>query len=406
MAPSTTVLDIRRRNRGRVLRNLLLAGESTRATLALETELSTATVTNVVSDLIAEGLVGEVGTLPSNGGRPIARLSPRGDSAYVIGADIGEHGITAELYDLSLRRIDRIFDKVSNRLADPQTIAKALGDSVGAIRSANKYIEGRLIGLGLGLPGIVDTTPDGTTAIHAQCFGWEPVDLYSLYDDPDIAVYADNGAKTMAAAEAWRGGARDIQHCIVALIGRGVGAGFIVDGTLLRGLSSSAGEWGHTKISLDGRKCACGGRGCLEAYVGGAAIMQRWQDTGAMPHGTEEEALTQLIDAADNGDDNARQVLDETVEILGAGLANLVNLFNPQTIIIGGWTGLALANARLTQLNHHTRAQALARPAQQVQLKVSQLGRDAVALGAALLPLQQLINGTALQTNRTKTETR
>ncbi len=401
MAPSTTVLDIRRRNRGRVLRNLLLAGESTRATLATETELSTATVTNVVSDLIAEGLVGEVGTLPSNGGRPIARLSPRGDSAYIIGADIGEHGITAELYDLSLRRIDRIFDKVPNRIADPQTIAKALGDSVGAIRSANTYIEGRLIGLGLGLPGIVDTTPDGTTTIHAQCLGWEPVDLHSLYDDPDVTVYADNGAKTMATAEAWRGGARDIQHCIVALIGRGVGAGFIVDGTLLRGLSSSAGEWGHTKISLEGRKCGCGGRGCLEAYVGGGAIMQRWQDTGAIPHGTEEEALTQLINAADNGNDNARQVLDETIEILGTGLANLVNLFNPQTIIIGGWTGLALANARLAQLSHHTRTQALTRPGQQVHLKVSELGRDAVALGAALLPLQQLINGTHPQTHRT-----
>lgn len=394
MAPSTTVLDLRKRNRGHVLRNLLLAGETTRATLARETDLSTATVTNVVSGLIAEGLVEEIGTLPSNGGRPISRLSPRGDTAYFIGADVGEHGITVELFDLRLRRIDRVFDRVPSRVASPETIAKTLSDAVGAIRAENVDIEGKLVGLGLGLPGIVDTTPDGVTTIHAQSLGWEPVGLHDLYNDRTIAIFADNGAKTMATAEAWRGGAKDVQHCIVALVGRGLGAGFIVDGTLLRGPSSSAGEWGHTKISLGGRKCACGGRGCLEAYVGGGAIMQRWQETGGTPHGTEEEALAQLIGAADDGNDDARRVLDETLEILGIGLADLVNLFNPESIIIGGWTGLALANARLSQLNHYTRTNALLRPSQQVRLEVSQLGRDAVALGAALLPLQQLIDGT------------
>ncbi len=395
MAPSTTVLDIRRRNRGSVLRNLLLAGESTRATLAAETGLSTATVTNVVSDLISEGLIEEAGTLPSNGGRPIARLSPRRDSAYVIGADVGEHGITVELFDLALRRVDRVFHNIPNRTAPPETIAKTLGSAVAAIRTENQDIAERLVGVGLGLPGIVDTTTDHVTTIHAQSLGWEPVNLDNLYSDATTAVYADNGAKTMAVAEAWRGNAKDVQHCVVALVGRGLGAGFMVDGKLLRGLSSSAGEWGHTKISLNGRKCACGGRGCLEAYVGGGAIVQRWQETGAAPHGTEEEALAQLVDAADSGNHDAQQVLDETVDILGTGLANLVNLFNPETIIIGGWAGLALANARLAQLTQQTRAQALARPGHQVQLKISQLGRDAVALGAALLPLQQLINGTA-----------
>jgi predicted NBD/HSP70 family sugar kinase len=394
MPPSTTVVDIRRRNRGQVLRSILLAGETTRAQLGAETHLSTATVTNVVSALIAEGLVEEVGTLPSNGGRPIARLSPRGDAVSVIGADIGEHGITVELFDLGLQRVASVFEQIPARIASPETIGATLRGAVGRIRAEHATVADRLVGLGLGLPGIVDTTPDGGTTIYAQSLGWDPIGLDDLYADPEIAIFADNGAKTMATAEAWRGGARDVAHCIVALVGRGLGAGFLVDGTLLRGLSSSAGEWGHTKVSLDGRLCACGARGCLEAYVGGGAIMARWQDAGGTPHGAEEEALAELIAAADGGDGIATGVLDETVEILGLGLANLVNIFNPEVIIVGGWTGLALADARLSQLVAATRANALDRPAQQVRLEVTRLGHDAVALGAALLPIQHLIEGT------------
>ncbi len=394
MTDSRTVRDLRQRNRGRVLRNLLLAEESTRATLAQQCKLSTATITNVVTDLIAEGLVEEVGSFPSRGGRPINRLSPRGAGAYVIGADIGESGVAVELFDFSLKRIDRVFDKVPSVVADPQTIAKTLETAVNDIRARHVGIADRLVGLGMGLPGIVDTTPDGDTTLYAQSLGWEPVDLHDLYGHSDIAIYADNGAKTMAAAEIWRGGAKNVQHGIIALIGRGLGASFIVNGTVLGGLSSSAGEWGHTKAAIGGRKCACGGRGCLEAYVGGSAIAQRWQEAGGTPHGSDEEALVQLIAAADNSDDTATKVLDDTIEILGTSLADLVNLFNPEKIIIGGWTGLALANTRLAQLDHHVHTQALHRPAQQVALEVSQLGSDAVPLGAAMLPLLQLIDGT------------
>ncbi|MDW3214951.1 MAG: ROK family transcriptional regulator [Ilumatobacteraceae bacterium] len=391
MSRSATVRDLRRRNRAHVLRALLRSGESTRAALARECSLSAGTATNVVTDLIEEGLVEEIGQIPSDGGRPISRLSPRGDSAYFIGADVGEHGITAELFDLQLHRTDRVFVRVQRRSLGPNAIRDALAEAVSSLRDRNAVVDRRVVGVGLGLPGVVEQTPDGRTTVDTQSLGWQPIDLRELFPDTSLPVFAENGAKTMAMAEAWLGAAKSARHCIAALVGRGIGAGFLHDGSLLRGLTGSAGEWGHTKVAVRGRACRCGGAGCLEAYVGGTSIIERWAEAGAPTTVDEEGELARLLDLADRGDDTAARVVDETIEILGIGLANLVNLFNPEVIVLGGWVGLALAGARLDDLAQQVDANCLVRPASVVRLEISQLGGDAVALGAALLPLQELV---------------
>jgi predicted NBD/HSP70 family sugar kinase len=389
-----TVKDLRVRNRAAVLRRVVLAGETTRATLANECRLSTATVTNVVADLIREGLVEEHGSLPSDGGRPIARLRPLASGAYVIGADVGEHGVTVEIFDLSLRRVDRVFRRLATRATSPSRVAEALTEAVAEVRAANPGANAALVGIGLGLPGVVDTAEDGTTTIHAQSLGWQPTSLERVFGSMGVPTFADNGAKTLATAEMWFGAARGRAHSIVVLVGRGLGIGVIAGGRLLRGTSSSAGEWGHTKVSLGGPKCQCGARGCVEAYVGGDAIIRRWREAGADVVGSDAEAFAQLIDAADAGDATAGRVLSETIEILGLGLANLVNLFNPEQIVMGGWAGLRLVERRQSELQQQVARFALSRPADQVVLEPGKVGEDAVALGAALLPLERLIDGT------------
>ncbi len=394
MTDRATVRDLRVRNRASVLRRVLLAGETTRASLAQECGLSTATVTNVVADLIREGLVEENGSLPSDGGRPIARLRARAEGAHVIGADVGEHGVTVELFDLSLRRVDRVFRRLATRATTPARVGEAVTRAVMEIRAGNPVADASLVGIGLGLPGIVDTAEDGGTTIYAQSLGWQPVALSKVVRSMDRPTFADNGAKTLATAEMWFGAARGRTHSIVALVGRGLGIGVIAGGRLLRGTSSSAGEWGHTKVSLGGPACQCGGHGCLEAYVGGDAVVRRWRDAGADATGTDEEVFAQLIDAADAGDATAARVLTETVEILGLGLANLVNIFNPEQIVLGGWAGLRLAERRQSELSRQVERFALSRPANQAVLEPGKVGEDAVALGAALLPLERLIDGT------------
>lgn len=394
MARKTTVLALRRRNRAAVLRTIVLSQVTTRAAIAAQCDLSASTVTNVVADLMHEGLVEESGSLPSDGGRPIAQISPAPAGAHIIGVDVGEQGVTVELFDLSLRKIDRAFLAVPSGCGTPTRVAKVVSEAVSAIRAANPTCERSLIGVGVGLPGIVDSEADGRMTLYAQNLGWKAARIDRMLGAVDVPIFADNGARTLSTAEMWFGAARGVQHSIVVLVGRGIGAGVISNGRLLRGLSSSAGEWGHTKISLDGPTCSCGAAGCLEAYAGGGAVIRRWRAAGAQVAGPDEQVLSKLVEAAADGDATAADVVDDTVRALAVGLANLVNLFNPEQIVIGGWAGLRLFEARGEEIARQVRRYALARPGEQCRVEACRFGDDEVALGAALLPLEHLIEGT------------
>ena len=390
----STTRHLRRRNRSAVLRELLRNGQTTRGQLASALSLSPATVTNVVADLIAEGLAHETGSLPSEGGRPTATLSIRPEGAYFIGADVGEHGVTVELLVLSLTPKSTVFRDVPSRSASPTELSAALYAAIDeAIAAAGT--PSNIYGVGLGMPGIVESAgvPEGdrSITIYAQSLNWPPTRLDAIYGRTDIPIFADNGAKTLTMAETWFGAARDVTDGVVALIGRGIGLGIITDSRILQGTASSAGEWGHTKVSIGGPSCNCGARGCLEAYVGGAAIARRWREAGAQPSANEEVALGELLSSAASGNVVATRVLDETIEILGLGLGNLVNLINPERIVLGGWAGLRLAEAHLGAIADATRAVSLTRPAAQFDIVPSKIGRDGVALGAALLAVERLV---------------
>jgi predicted NBD/HSP70 family sugar kinase len=182
-----------------------------------------------------------------------------------------------------------------------------------------------------------------------------------------------------------------VQHAIVTLVGSGVGAAVISNGAISRGVTSSAGEWGHTCLVFDGRPCRCGSRGCLEAYVGAEAVLDRWRVArGGRPvPGTDEQsALAALL--TDRGK-AAQKVLAETAGYLGAGIANLVNLFNPERIVLAGWAGQALGSALLPQITAAAAERALHHPFSQTSIELGQLGLDAVALGAATLPVADLL---------------
>ena len=384
-----TVTALRLRNRSAVLRHVILARQTTRADIARECGLSAAGAANIVGDLIAEGLVHETGTVASGGGRPIALLEPRPDGAYTIGADIGERGVAVELFDLSMTRVDQEFSG-GRAEEDPAAIGDDLRAAVAALRERNPGARDRLLGVGLGLPGIVENDAAHTQTLYAQSLGWAPVPVQELLPS-DLPVFADNGGKTQAKAELWFGAARGIDHAVVALLGRGVGVGLIQDGRLEVGAYSSAGEWGHTKVERGGRLCRCRGRGCVEAYVGASAMLEAWAERGGSFEGTGWRAIGQLLDAARDGDPAAAAVVDDAISALGVGLANLVNLANPQRIVLGGWVGIRLMEALAGRIDAAIRANSLDRPGSQYELRASTFGGDTVAVGAAILPLEQLI---------------
>lgn len=380
----STVTSLRQRNRTLLLKRIILEQETTRAELAHATGLSPASAANIVTELIDEGLIEERGNRSSRGGRPISVIGPRADRAITVGIDVGERGIAAEIFDLSMNRVDREF-RGGQTEETPELIAQDIDAALEALKARNVDRWDTLIGVGLGLPGIVETDATGTQTLYAQSLGWAPVDVAELCKPAYVPVFAENGAKLQARAELWFGNAKNADQAVVAMLGRGVGLGIITGGDI------AAAEWGHTTLHINGRPCRCGNKGCVEAYLGADAIIGRWKEKGAVITGTGWNALTALIDADHNGDTVARSLVTSIIDELGAALGNLVNLTNPTDVLVGGWVGEKLLSEYRDQIDAAIRRHALERPASQITLAGTHFAGDAVAAGAGLLPLEALI---------------
>lgn len=383
-----TTRDLKLGNRMRLLRTLYFEGPLTRRDLAPATGLSTATVSNVTAELIAEGIVREAGKVDSDGGRPHILLEVDPGHALVVGVDVGETHVQVELLDLKLEPRAAARYALEAGRHDPATVIDRIAAGVGEVLGAAGGVP--VLGVGVGMPGIVEYGPDGI--VHAQAFGWDAVPLGRLLAERlgPLPVHVENGAMTMGQAELWFGAGKGASNAIIALIGSGVGSCVVADGALYRGAGSSAGEWGHTTMRVDGRRCRCGSRGCLEAYVGAEGVLDRFlAATGAVDlDGGEEAALERLLD-----DPAAADVIDETVRYLGAGLADLLNLFNPELIVIGGWAGHLLAARRLADITAATGEYALKQPFATARIAPGLLGPDAVAKGAATPVIVRFLGG-------------
>jgi len=249
-----------------------------------------------------------------------------------------------------------------------------------------------VLGVGIGVSGVVAQGPE--VRVHAQSLGWDGVPLERLVRaGVEQPLFIDNGAKALGQAELWFGAGRGAKHAVVALVGSGVGAAVITHGLMYRGATSSAGEWGHTTIKYGGRRCRCGAKGCLEAYVGAEGVLDRYRHAvgdGVTPDTDEEAGIAALIAAAESSP-VAAEILDETAGYLGAGIANLINLFNPERIVLGGWFGLALGERVMPAIRAATAEHALRQPLEQTAIELCQIGPDAVAYGAATLPIAHLL---------------
>lgn len=365
-----------------------------RQDLVDETGLSGGTVTNVVNDLIREGLVVEAGTEDSDGGRPRVLLQVARERGLVVGAEVGETRVRVEAFDLGLRKVSGVERPVDGAYREPERVVALIVDALDEALSSAGADPATVLGIGVGVSGIVDQGPN--PLVHAASLGWEDVPLAAMIRSRiDAPVIVDNGAKTLGQAEMWLGAGRGARHAAVALLGTGVGAAVFTDGRLYRGAHSSAGEWGHTPIVVGGQACRCGSRGCLEAYIGGLAIAQRWAAARGPRslQGSDQEAAVRDLAALCGHDEAADALLAEVAEQLGAGLATLVNLFNPERIVLQGWLGLVLGPVLLDAIRTQTRAYALARPFSQVEIVLGELGPDAVALGAATLVVDAILAG-------------
>lgn len=246
-------------------------------------------------------------------------------------------------------------------------------------------------GVGIGAPGPLDAARNIIRL--APNLGWKNFPLRQrISEGLDLPAVLDNDANCAALGEWWQGAARRTLNAVCVTIGTGIGGGIIIGGKLYHGASSAAGELGHTTIDAGGRRCKCGNYGCIEAYASGPAIAARavealeagaFSQLPAMVAGDLERVTAQTVyDAAHDGDELALEVVRDTAVYLGAALANFVNIFNPEVVVICG--GVTLAGDKLFHPLQREVAKRAFKPAVEVcQIVPGQLSGTAGVLGAA-----------------------
>src|ERR1700753_420269 len=410
-----TVRDLRRDHRSVLLWSLYLHQPCSRQDLSEATGLSSASVSNVIRELIAEGIVIEAGSVDSDGGRPRVLLRINPDFGYVVGIDVGETRVRAELFDLTMNVRANADYPLEPREHGVDVVCDRLLAGLRDVLAESGVPQESILGVGVGVPGVVEHGPE--VLLYGQTYGWDAVPLERLLRGQGartaLPLYMENGANTLGQAELWFGAGQGARHGVVALIGSGVGASIIGHGAAERAGTSSGTEWGHTTIMVGGRDCRCGSRGGLEGSGGGADILVRdahaqheaqgeaegqgWQQL--LPGRDEETALAALAEMAETSPEAAK-VLDDTALYLGAGIADLINLFGPDQIILGGWAGLLLGQRLLPAIRASAPEHALRHPDAETKISGGGIGPAAVARGAATLPIQAFLNGTAVPADR------
>jgi predicted NBD/HSP70 family sugar kinase len=353
--------------------------------------LSTATVANVVTDLLEAGIIVEAGLEDPQGGRPRAILTVNGQHNYFVGIDVSETYIHFELFDLTLRHLHTVELALSVEENQPDQVVERLIYGLKRLLQEAQRPQSAVLGVGISVPGIVERT--GGVSVFAPNWGWHDVALMKLLKcHIDLPIFLDNPLKASAVAELWFGAGRKVDNLVTLIIGTGVGAGIILNGTVYRGPTNSAGEWGHTPVVLDGWKCRCGNSGCLEAYVGGPGIMRRLREyaptSNLLHEGDQTATILALAEAARRNDPIAQHVIRETAHYLGAGIGNIINLFNPQLILLSSWIADQLGPYLLQALPEFVARYALKQTLDATRIELSQLAHNPISIGAATLALE------------------
>ena len=332
-------------------------------------------------------------------------MPPRKRERYIIGVDLGGTNIVAGAMpedgsrEIAIRSEPTRADQGADAVVD--SIARMIDTVIAETIAETSAKREDFAGVGIGSPGPLDR--ERGIVIVTPNLGWRN---FPLRDEVSkrVALPAslDNDANCATLGEWWCGAAKGARHVIGITIGTGIGGGLILDGRLFHGASDVAGEIGHTTIDSTGRRCKCGNYGCLEAYASGPAIAARAREA---LEGGEPSILPKLVnddlskitaqivyDAAKKDDDVARQVVRETANFLGAGVANLLNIFNPDVVVIAG--GVTQAGTSLFEpLRAEVRRRAFRPAVEACKIVPGTLRGSAGVVGAVATFKQQVLGG-------------
>jgi glucokinase len=306
------------------------------------------------------------------------------DRQAVIGLDLGGTNLRIAGVTPSAEVID-LYREETRASDGPE-------DLIGRLTAGLLRVEGRLrddgwkvLGASLGVPGIVDRRA-GAVASSPNLPGWDHVPLLErVAKEVGLPLYLENDANAAVFGEYWAGAGRGRQTIVLLTLGTGVGGGIIIDGHLLRGADGMAGEIGHLTVEREGLPCACGNRGCLEQYASATGIAGCYRRL----RGGGGETAAEVHSLAEEGDGLALQALREAGTYLGIALASIVNIVNPEAVIIGGGV-LPAWNHIIPAAKEEMMCRAFQDPAERVELLPAALGDRAGLIGAAGLLWQEL----------------
>ena len=331
---------LRTNTRAMILDAIRRSKRIARIDLAQATDISQATVTTITAEMIRQGLIEEVPRDDTAGqsrrGRPRVDLKLRADAYKVAGLKIADTMISVVLADFEGTVIQEYeYPRPDAHVTVDFLISEIKQALATTVREAG-LSQADLSAVGVGIAGVVDASQG---LVH-----WSPFfDQNSIYlggmlkETLGLPVFLDNDANLVAMAEQYLGDAQHHANFIVVTIESGVGMGIVIDNQVYRGTRGCGAEFGHTKVQLDGALCRCGQRGCLEAYVADYALLREASFNTSLFRGqSPDKSVQELLAAARAGEPTAQSIVTRSSRIFAMGLANLVNLFDPELIILSG----------------------------------------------------------------------
>ena len=378
-------------NKRLILKTIYDQGPISRASVARITHLTRPTVSSTVAELIGEGLVGEVGQGPSEGGKPPILLNVVDDSRHLIGVDLWVAGSEMRGGIIDLR------GKIIHRFKLPwqkQNGKVTLDSAYQLIDGLINMSTSPLLGIGVGTPGLMD--PQRGMVRTAVNLDWHNLPVRDLLEARyNLPVYVANSSQTAALGEYTFGPNQGNPNLIVIKVGWGIGVGIVVNGQLHYGDGSGAGEIGHVVVEENGDLCLCGLRGCLKTVASSTAIIERARqiaqnnpqsklhDFAATP---EDIKFDTVLKAFEAGDEQLRILIEEIGYYLGIVVANLIGILNIQRILITGNVA-RFGETLLASIRQEMERRALPVLAKSTQVQACSLGDDIIIQGAAALLL-------------------
>jgi len=356
-------------------------GPISRAELSRQSQLSAPTVSAIVEQLILQGILVESALAPSSGGRPPVLLQLDPKAGYVVGIKLRGDGLTNVVCNLDT-------DIVASRnsyvplVGDPQAAIDAIEAETRQVLADAAIPASKVLGVGIGLSGLIDSTSG--TCQFSHLLHWRDVELAEpLRQRLHLPVWVDNDVNTLAVAEKWSGEAQAVRDFVTLSVGRGVGLGIVIDRSLYRGARGGSGEFGHMIVDPAGPRCECGRFGCLESFVGEAALRRRLSEHKG--HDVSREEMLLLIEM---GDATALEVVEGAGRRIGLAIANVITLLNPEMLVICG-EGTAFGPTFIDPIVSAVREQTFADVGRHVDIRIQQWGDEAWAVGAATQVLRE-----------------